>query len=433
MAYLNNKKLFQVVKVAFTPAIYQVKTVTPANQESVITADSGYAALSKVILDGILVDPHYSYTTYSDSTIAYTKTVPSGALDIASIDRVGGQSYKHNQLLNTNLVTFPRTINGITFTLDSNGQIILNGTATDNVNLLFTYSYNVIESGHIYFRRNIASNGLAIYGYPTLDNESIITASGNNVYLSLRIPIGTVVTNYEYKGMCVDLTNIYGSGNEPSTVAAFLADFPEYQNYVAYDAGSIRNVFPTTIDVQDEDGYDFTDIIDYVEDAGYDLSLSTSTSLYNYVDMENVKAVINVASVDLGTLDWQYVSDDNAFRAILSTAKTGAINTTPNIISDTYTIVARTYIAGIASQNKCMNMGVNNSYIQLCDNDYTDATTLKSALSGKYINFELATPVEIDLSSLIDASTINVSTGVLYFVNEYNYAVPSSITYLVEV
>lgn len=99
-----------------------------------------------------------------------------------------------------------------------------------------------------------------------------------------------------------------------------------------------------------------------------------------------------IGVVDLGTLNWEYISDDNAFRAILSTAKTGAINTIPNILCAKYTTVARTYISGISSQNKCINMGAGNSYIQICDNDYTDVATFKTAMSGVMLYYELATP-----------------------------------------
>ena len=44
---------------------------------------------------------------------------------------------------------------------------------------------------------------------------------------------------------CIDLTDIYGAGNEPTTVAQFEADFPTYDP--AYNAGEVQNNAATAI------------------------------------------------------------------------------------------------------------------------------------------------------------------------------------------
>ena len=459
MAYLNNKKLFQVVKVAFTPAIYQVKTVTPANQESIITADSGYAALSKVILDGILVDPHYSYTTQTDSTIAYTKSVPSGALDIANIDYVGGNSLVWNQLVQNG--NFESTSGWeATFGTRSISNNVCTYKVTtlgdDRQNRIVQYSSSGFESisGHKYLvvatckplTRNYNFYFLA-YG-STISFTGLIGSINQNtkstiaqIYTAtrsercdIRLSFGSSEKAIDdeievYNVTLIDLTQMFGAGNEPTSVDEFKAQWViQYGTTNSnYNQGAILNVFPTSIDVQDEDGYDFTDIINYVNNQGYDLSLSTSETLYNYVDMATKKAYIRVASVDLGTLNWN-MGQTNIFSYTLSILKANS----GNVLQSKYNEVSD-YQTMLSTDKSFYLGGTNQNTLYIHDSTYTDTTTFKQAMSGVMLNYELATPVEIDLSSLIDTTTLNVSTGILYFENEYNYAVPSSITYLVEV
>ena len=55
-------------------------------------------------------------------------------------------------------------------------------------------------------------------------------------------------------------------------------------------------------------------------------------------------------------------------------------------------------------------------------------------LTGKTIYFELATPIETDISQYIDNNVIEVEAGgYLVFENQYPQAVPSNITYRIEV
>lgn len=61
--------------------------------------------------------------------------------------------------------------------------------------------------------------------------------------------------------MVVDLTEIYGAGNEPETIAQFLSDYPEYNSYVPYTTGSLL-------------------LVDHIDEASIDNG--------QYVDIEEV-------------------------------------------------------------------------------------------------------------------------------------------------
>lgn len=83
-------------------------------------------------------------TPVTDSTVAYTKTVPKGALPNAAITEIGGMSYRCE-----NLIPFPYTFgnsittSGVTVKANADGSITLNGTFTAsqvlNVDLIAPY------------------------------------------------------------------------------------------------------------------------------------------------------------------------------------------------------------------------------------------------------------------------------------------------------
>ncbi len=70
--------------------------------------------------------------------------------------------------------------------------------------------------------------------------------------------------------------------------------------------------------------------------------------------------------------------------------------------------------------------------ISIYSSAYIGKTTneIKTLLSGVYLYYELATPIETDISSYLGDKHIPIeANGSLTFTNTYNQAVPSSITY----
>lgn len=97
--------------------------------------------------------------------------------------------------------------------------------------------------------------------------------------------------------------------------------------------------------------------------------------------------------VDLGTLTYQYVSGDYArFSAALSGVKRSAGELKiANIICTKYTA---SWINGVYNHvaDKIIAVHHNSDYIWIYDSDYTDAAAFKTAMSGVYLVYELATP-----------------------------------------
>lgn len=126
-----------------------------------------------------------------------------------------------------------QTVNGVTFTNNSDGTIVVDGTASNTI----FYRIQAVKYtyGHIYLlwwtnnnpssmkmethngEQQIDSYGGAIFTSKT--NES------NSVYIDVYPSSNpsSVIT----KPVLYDLTLMYGAGNEPTTVDQFYADHPE--------------------------------------------------------------------------------------------------------------------------------------------------------------------------------------------------------------
>lgn len=199
-----------------------------------------------------------------DSDLAYTKNVPAGALPYASIDTLGGMSYKYNQLVDKSKLLVTETIRGVTFTNNGDGSITVNGTATAHsnanvttINIIANHKYLISNYGVKLPLSTSSVMNVQVYGANVINigiqetdtsNYNIGTASGSGEALfRIRIENGASY-NYTVYPMLVDLTVMYGAGKEPTTVEQFLADNPMYNDYVPYTEGDIANANVTSID-----------------------------------------------------------------------------------------------------------------------------------------------------------------------------------------
>ena len=137
------------------------------------------------------------------------------------------------QLLDKRKYYPTRTINGVTFTNNGDGTITVNGTATDRVVYrVYTASYFpstsighkcLIESNVPFLDTNIIDLHAVAWEYSI--SKPIGTITESNIYISVYK--GYTVNNLVFKPQLFDLTEMYGAGNEPTTVAQFRQDFPE--------------------------------------------------------------------------------------------------------------------------------------------------------------------------------------------------------------
>lgn len=128
-----------------------------------------------------------------------------------------------------------QTVNGVTFTNNNDGTIVVDGTASDTIFYrLQTVKYTY---GHIYLLCWTNNNSSSMK-METHDGEKQINAytgaiftsktnESNGVYIDVYPSSNpsSVIT----KPVLYDLTLMYGAGNEPTTVDQFYADHPELE------------------------------------------------------------------------------------------------------------------------------------------------------------------------------------------------------------
>ncbi len=125
------------------------------------------------------------------------------------------------------------------------------------------------------------------------------------------------------------------------------------------------------------------------------------------------KALIDRAMVDLGTLNWTYETSKpnyNFFYAPIADKKKGGASK-----SSMYPYVGTSWTT---LTNDCTmgNFGSESNRVAIRDDSYTDATAFKSAMSGVQLCYELATPLEIQLTphqvnSLLGVNNIWADSG----------------------
>lgn len=500
-----------------------------------------------------------SYQYETDANSAYQKDIPSGA-KAACVNKIGGKTVAWNQLISQSESTY--TNNGITFKRNNDGSITINGTATDKAYYQFTSIKSVV--GHKYLVKGGISTSVYVnsfIGINCIDSGNGIIAkstSEENNWVRLTIESGTVCENIKVIPQIFDLTQMFGSGNEPSTVAEFESMFPA--DYYPYDAGTLMSAQVNEVVEQGKNLIDLTNVVSFTGGINYkcipnklknntkytfsvinqnnytgkfalytdtngESSLSTGTGVLisvayvaigssrtfitpenvedfpylalcgndatcgvqyfdeydfqlekgesatpyspyhktayqipqaitqldgygigitddvcNYVDFETKTYHQLVGSVDLGTLGWtRYDSENVRFQTERFNIKPVEKGLTPNIICASYSCVTGSYFDDNKTVDKTIRVDNSGNYIYLRNLSYTDVNSLKSALSGVMLYYELAEEVVTDISDIIGYTFQNPleveACGTLTFKNsngdDYRIPVPNEEEYLI--
>lgn len=379
----------------------------------------------------------------TDSSTAYAKTIPTGG-KLMSVKNIGGRSIMWNQLVKP--VPTVVTQAGVKFTFSDDGIITLNGTATTTGSAVSVQSVKN-QKGHKYLM--IASPLSGVYGKDQLQFSSqsygqdstghgtIITNESSNEkwYYTLYVYEGVTYDNVKLQPQIYDLTAMFGSGNEPTTVEEFEKIFPA--DYYPYNAGEVVRTGVTEVAVGDT-AYPIPEAIKAL--PGYGWSAGTAR---NYVDYENKQYVQCVQSVDLGTLSWVAgVGGKVSFQTSQVTGQklTKNYSVPPNIICSKYSTKTQNELWGHINVTGIMADANTDGYIDVNDTSYTDATAFKQAMQGVMLYYELETPIVTDISSLIpDDFLRNIEVeakGSVTFKNsngdDYRIPVPSEEEYIVK-
>jgi len=378
----------------------------------------------------------------TDSETAYAKTVPTGA-KLMSVKSVGGRSIVWNQLVKP--VPAVVTGAGVKATFSDDGIITLNGTATTTGSAVSVQPVKN-QKGHKYLMIANPLSGVygkdqlqfssQSYGQDSTGHGTIITNESSNEkwYYTLYVYEGVTYDNVKLQPQIFDLTAMFGSGNEPTSVEEFEKMFPN--DYYQYNAGEIISAGVTEIAVGDT-AYPIPDAIKAL--PGYGWSAGTAR---NYVDYENKKYVQSVGSVDLGTLTWITGSTGKvSFQTSQVTGQklTKNYSVPPNIICSKYSTESQNELWGHINVTGITANANTDGYVYVNDTSYTDAAAFKQAMQGVILYYELANPIVTDISTLIDDDFLrNIEVeagGSITFKNSndsYRIPVPSEEEYVVK-
>lgn len=175
-----------------------------------------------------------------DSQAAYQRQVPSGA-KAGAVMEVGGKTVVWNQLCDS--LPNPGTYKGVKVSV-ANGKVSLSGTATDTMLVGVGYAAATVP-GHKYMATGLQGGSKSTFYvqgvnenngyYNILDSTAIFAATGAKYRYNIIAVAGTVFA-HTFQPMVVDLTLMFGSGNEPAgtsdpriaQIEAYAAAHPEY-------------------------------------------------------------------------------------------------------------------------------------------------------------------------------------------------------------
>lgn len=395
-------------------------------------------------------DVFCNYEQVTDSSVAYSKSVPAGAASYVQISRLGGKTVRWNQMVpngdfsngsddwtptrgNLSVETGQATYT-VTSAHDSASgnriQVLPQPIKTAIGQKLFVHADVKIVSEaaravYIFTADTTSTSGMgSAYTRVTLqpDAEDFQTIEGINTVLDLNAA-GTVgfrlLFAHSLVGeqmivkncFCVNLTELYGAGNEPTSVEQFRQTYPAA--YYAYDAGSLKSFGVASVTSSANGALLDTFSVPYAirNMDGYGWSAG---SAYNYVDLANAKFVRNVAAVDLGTLNWSYITTWGtpgfAAKTALNDAKYPLDNVTLfNGLCAEYQTASRDDIVNTAiDKTICLSMA---GILALRDVQYSTVADLKTALSGVILYYELAEAEETDISGILYSNFVKAQAG----------------------
>lgn len=393
---------------------------------------------------------------YSVDSVPYhfRKTASDNA-DREELEIVGG-SVAWNQLAKA--LSSATTIYGITINGNaSENSLTLAGTATDSrylsipsnvfgatpppnhVLLMHGYKEAGTYNGNMFLFGN--SNNMFTLSAPTIKKPSVI----ENTQLYVQIENG-VEYNFKLRINIFDLTAMFGStiadyiySLEQATAGAGVAMFRSLFNkdYYPFDAGSMQSVSGLSA----HNTYDADDnlIRSYPLNPngdlrGYPMLVDGKIKWNGDIYPPSGKVNRRYGVVDLGTLNWGYsqVGTMNMFNAPFSPIKTTGYNNSSifPLVCPKYSAVAF-YASGVYMGNSDKSIayapsGGNRFYIT--DSSYTSADDFKSAMSGVYLVYELATPTTETAEPYINPQICDpngteefVSTGIVPVGHETRY------------
>lgn len=370
--------------------------------------------------------------TFSEEDAMFTyRQVPSEAVgDVLKATAVKGKSVVWNQILLAN--SYRRTADGITATYGANNayQLIFSGTATSNLvifyNRFIAFADMKQTANH---KCIIVVSGAKSNWYPSLYYSSVAYRGGalntiftmpaaremaDTAYLALRLTSGQTYDENVYLRFH-DLTAMFGSGNEPSTAAEFEALYPDYHSY---NAGELVNNAASGVEMLDAGGNSLGTIplnITGLTSGGVQIfpdGMKSAGTAYD--EWSGRTATKRIGVMDLGTLSWVRRLYSNAYFFIVelpSLALRTPYNT--NLLCPQYDTGKTSNLDNNVPDKTIIAAGYTSTTAGLFvrNDSYTSAATFKAAMSGVYLYYELATPIEYTTDQPLPDTLVEFDKG----------------------
>ena len=241
------------------------------------------------------------------------------------------------------------------------------------------------------------------FGKPTLLRN--VTKATDTV---LGVTLNDCIVSIENM-QTIDLTQMFGSGNEPATPEDFakrlgyssIDDVP----YIPYNEGEIVSSFAEGIKTTDTEGKVSERKWSETLKKYFPDGLKSAGSAYD--EITPTKAVKRIGMLNLGEIDWEQGGNNKktswvpeSFNLMGTAVLPTSIYEVPNIKNNKY-ITNNSHIVENQLQDKVISLNPNG-WIYIYDSAYETATPeqFKQSLQGVMLYYEMATPEETTYDEL---------------------------------
>lgn len=363
------------------------------------------------------------YRTETVEAKAYAVDVPSSVAPYAEVQKIGGKSVVWNQLLRGFSSTFwaEKTATDISF-----GDNYVEFTPTAKYGCILQKNDSKFDTitGHKYFLscEVTLTTGTDLVWLQlrnhseTATKKQIITANTTNkqilqdVYSETngeRVYVRVIDTRNSgwdkikvANAQFIDLTLMFGSGNEPTLEECkkiFSAD------YYPYDTGTIKSFPVRTVRSVKADGTEIGNI-----DVSSSVTSDFKSAGSAHDEWRNGKVTKRIGSVDLGTLNWVEMLYSGVLM-MTATFKTHSHESRQNNILCSRYLASDDIFSSSTLKDKLICNNYAGAILFVYDSSFTNATDFKSSMSGVMLYYELDSPTE-EIIPEID-NYINVEGG----------------------
>lgn len=387
----------------------------------------------------------------TDNDTAYSKDIPSGA-KVMDVKLIGGKSVVGNNIMQVKSIDKTDTGVYVKTNVDS-GAVTINGVQAEDRPLAIVLAASIpVHANHSYFMRGAKTTTITFR-----PKEDIATASINwkNTDDKDAINVGVMPAGMKYcvvgifsyvsnagkrydetfYPQLIDLTQMFGAGNEPTLEQC--REIFSSESY-PYNAGTLTSADVAAVQVGDK-----------VISLPNKINLKSAGSVYDSLEFYEQdgkyyqKHTQRVGVVDLGTLPtgkW-FNGTANGYRwRILdwtSDASKLVFGGIRNILCSAY---VRKSITAHYSKDSSIGICVNNTYtanasnIDIDDGRYENLNDFVASLPGVLLYYELETPIVTvtEVDNRFDAVDCKAGDKITFVGNsDYHLPVPNEEEYLI--